>query len=583
VVAPQAAIDGKATSSMQQAGEGTVGSPTGPRPRSILARHHQLTAVLTAEGLSATGDAVFWVGLLVWLLDRPHGTGLIALAAVARLGPRVVFGAAGGVLADRSDRRRLLVSLDVARCGLMLALAYVTSSGGSSGAVLAVVVVSYVLATPYRPALTAGIPLVVDERDATAANALDGAVRQVATFLGPLLGTAVLWAGGVSWAFALNAVTFALSAILLATVSRLGGAPPAVGWRRQGHAVASWWTSLREGIDAVTRQPGVPLMTWLVFVFSVARGFELVLLVLVAQDQLGLGAESVGVLSAAIGVGALLVVPTVRRVATVERPAFAVVLSLILSSLPLALLGVVTKPALACLALAVVGVGVVVFEVLSITLVQRLSSLALLGRVFGIENMAVNGGKLAGALLAPLLVTTFSLEAALVVAALTVTVSAALAVPGLLRVARSTAARARALEPVVQTLAKLSLFDGASEPSLERLAGNVRPVAVAPGTNVVRQGDPADRFYVIRTGTFDVVRDGVHVATIGPDDWFGEIGLLRHSPRTATVMAATNAELWEIPGSEFVAAITESAFPSTALLEGMTVRLAQLDEIDRAR
>jgi predicted MFS family arabinose efflux permease len=565
---------------MRHAEEGLAGSPAG-RPRSIVVRHPQLAAVLTAEGLSATGDAVFWVGLLVWLLDRPHGTELIALAAVARLGPRVVFGAAEGVVADRHDRRRLLVGLDIARCGLMLLLAVVTSSGGSSGAVLAVVVVTYVLATPYRPALTAGIPLVVDERDATAANALDGAVRQVATFLGPLLGTAVLWLGGVSWAFALNAATFALSAILLANVSRLGGAPPAVGSHTEGRGVTSWWTSLREGIDAVTRQRGLPLMTWLVFVFSIARGFELVLLVLVAQDQLGLGAESVGVLSAAIGVGALVVVPIVGRVATVRRPAFVVVLSLILTSLPLALLGIVTRPVLACVALAVVGVGVVIFEVLSITLVQRLSSLDLLGRVFGIENMAVNGGKLAGCLLAPLLVTSFSLEAGLVAAALIVTVSAVLAIPGLLGVARSTLARARALEPVVQTLAKLSLFDGASEPSLERLAGNVHSVAVARGTDVVRQGDPADRFYVIRSGTFDVMRDGVHVATIAADDWFGEIGLLRHTPRTATVRATTDAELWEIPGADFVAAITESAFPSTALLEGMTVRLAELDEIDR--
>jgi hypothetical protein len=88
-------------------------------------------------------------------------------------------------------------------------------------------------------------------------------------------------------------------------------------------------------------------------------------------------------------------------------------------------LGVITEPVVACEVLAGVGVGVVVFEVLSITLVQRLRRLALPGRAFGIENMAVDGGKLAGALLV--------------------------------------AAR----EPVVQALTRLSLFDGASEPALE--------------------------------------------------------------------------------------------------------------------
>jgi MFS family permease len=241
---------------------------------------------------------------------------------------------------------------------------------------------------------------------------------------------------------------------------------------------------------------------------------------------------------------------------------------------------VITRPAVACAVLLAVGVGIVVFEVLSITLVQRLSRLDLLGRVFGIENMAVNGGKLAGSLLAPLLVTALSLEAALFVAALLVAISALIALPGLMRVARSTLARRRTLEPTVQVLARLALFDGASEPALERLALNVHPTTVESGTDVIHQGEPADQFYIIRAGTFDVVKDGVYGATIGTDDWFGEIGLLRRTPRTATVTAATGAELWEIPGNEFLATINESALLPSALLEGMTARLAQLDEID---
>ena len=109
------------------------------RRRSVVRRHPQLALVLTAEGLSSTGDAVFWVGLLVWLLGRPHGTGLIALAALARLGPRVVFGAAGGVIADRYDRRRLLVMLDVARAIVMVALTVIVGADGSSGVVLSLI------------------------------------------------------------------------------------------------------------------------------------------------------------------------------------------------------------------------------------------------------------------------------------------------------------------------------------------------------------------------------------------------------------------------------------------------------------
>jgi signal-transduction protein with cAMP-binding, CBS, and nucleotidyltransferase domain len=173
-----------------------------------------------------------------------------------------------------------------------------------------------------------------------------------------------------------------------------------------------------------------------------------------------------------------------------------------------------------------------------------------------------------------------SLSDALVVAALVVTVSAIASVPGLRRVARVTTARRTELEPLVRTLARLDLFDRASQPALERVASSVQPRRVAAGTTVIRQGDPPDDLYVIRTGSFDVVKDDILVANIGTDDWFGEIGLLRQTPRTATVTAATDSEVWEIPGADFLAIINESALPPTALLEGMTARLAELAEVD---
>jgi predicted MFS family arabinose efflux permease len=543
----------------------------------LVVRHPQLGAILTAEGLSATGDAVFWVGLLVWLLDQPDGPFLIAMAAVARLAPRVIFGPTGGVVADRFDRRRMTLGLDAVRSLLMVALALWVGAGSSPVVVLLGVVIVYTLAAPYRPALTAGIPLVVGERDAAAANALDGAVRQVATFLGPLLGTLVLWLGEPAWAFAVNGATFALSALLLTRVSRMGGPPPAARARRFGQRATSWRRALREGVGSVVEQPGLALTAWLVFVFSVARGFELVLLVFVAEEKLRMGSEGVGVLNAAIGVGALATVPFVSRIARFGRPATAVVLSLLLTSVPLALLGVVDRPSAACAVLVAVGVGVVVFEVLAVTIAQRVSRIEHLGRVFGIQNMAVNAGKLAGALLGPLLVEAFSLERSLLVAATLVVVSAVVAVPGLSRVARASNARREELEPVVRVLADLALFEGASEPALERLATTAVSLTVPEGAAMVTEGDFPDDVYVIRSGAFDVVKGGQKIATLGSDDWFGEIGLLRDTPRTATVVAATPGKVWQIRGAEFLAAVNESALPPAALLEGISARLSELD------
>ena len=78
-------------------------------------------------------------------------------------------------------------------------------------------------------------------------------------------------------------------------------------------------------------------------------------------------------------------------------------------------------------------------------------------------------------------------------------------------------------------------------------------------------------------------KHGEHVATLGADDWFGEIGLLQRVPRTATVRSASEAELWQIHGAEFLAALNESALPPAALLEGISARLAQLDRVAHPR
>ena len=80
------------------------------------------------EVVSGIGDGVFWVGPIALLLDLGVGVEGFAVAALVRLGPRAILSATAGVLADRVDRRRLLVALDIGRAAVMLVLA--VASGG---------------------------------------------------------------------------------------------------------------------------------------------------------------------------------------------------------------------------------------------------------------------------------------------------------------------------------------------------------------------------------------------------------------------------------------------------------------------
>jgi CRP-like cAMP-binding protein/predicted MFS family arabinose efflux permease len=521
---------------------------------------------------------VFWVGLLVWALDQPHGTAVVSLAAIARLGPRALFGASGVRFADRFDRRRLLVVLDCVRALLMIAIAGIVAVNGSTALVLLVVFATYVLAVPYRPGFMAAVPLIVGERDAAPANALARSVRQIATFLGPLLGALVVWLGAPQWAVFLNAATFAFSAALLVGVKRLDGVPRQVRSQRARSAPAPTASAMTP--EPAPSSTGLTVIMVLTFAFSIARGAELVLLVLVARDRLGMGAEGVGVLSAAIGVGAIIAVPFIARVVAIDRPTFAVVAALILSSIPLALLAVMVRPIAASAVLVFVGIGIVMFEVLAVSLLQRMSRIAALARVFGIENMMVNGGKLAGSLLAPLLVAIFSLQVSLIAIAAIVVVSALVAAPALARIARATKSSRQAIAPIVDVLAHLELFSGASELALERLARTLRPIVIPGGELVIEEGAEPDCLFIVRSGHLDVTKEEQKVASLGPDDWFGEIGLLHHVPRTATVLSAETTELWEIPGADFLTALNESALPPAALLEGISARLAELDGIE---
>ena len=198
------------------------------------------------------------------------------------------------------------------------------------------------------------------------------------------------------------------------------------------------------------------------------------------------------------------------------------------------------------------------------------------GRVFGAINSVSNTGKLAGAIVAPALVAMLATSGALVVTASSLALVSAITVRSLVRVGRAAVARRRALDPIVDVLASLALFDGAPRSALEQLASAVEPLEIAAGTLLIRERDEPDYLYVVGVGQFDVVVAERPINTVGPGGWFGEIGLVRRVPRTATVRASTDATVWRIPGRTFSDALEESGAAPSALVQGIADRLAML-------
>jgi hypothetical protein len=106
------------------------------------------------------------------------------------------------------------------------------------------------------------------------------------------------------------------------------------------------------------------------------------------------------------------------------------------------------------------------------------------------------------------------------------------------------------------------------EATLEQLARAVSEEPMRAGDEIVRQGEPGDRFYVIDSGSVDVLLDGRLTATLGPGDYFGEIALLRDVPRTATVRAREDGVLMALARDAFVPAVSGYS-PSLASAEAV--------------
>lgn len=523
------------------------------------------------EIVSGVGDGVFWVGLLALLAERDVGAGGFALAAVVRLAPRALISVPAGALADRIDRRRLLVGLDLVRAITMLALAVMAALDAPTTGLLATVLLSYALAAPYRPALTAALPFIAGERRLSTANALIGTVRQVMTFVGPLCGALLIVWIPVEVTFVVDAVTFGIAAVLVGSISELAATSPARQRSRRVHdrrRARSAWHEAR-------RTHGVVVIAMFVFVMYLVRGAELVLYVLAAGELLGLGPSGIGLLTGAVGFGAVAALPAMARLADSPRTDLLIGGSLVATAVSLAVVGSSDRIGPSIVALSAIGAALVAFEVVSVVLLQRAARTEVLGSVFGIVGAASNAGKLLGAVAAPALAAWIGVSGAFVALAVVVAAFSLGATPGLARIRRATATRRAELAPVVERLAALAVFDGATRPALERVAAEIETEAVATGTVVIRQGDPADDLFVVVDGRFSVFDGERSINTMQRGDWFGEIGLLQRRARTASVVADTAASLWRIPGAAFLAALGEMSAAPSGMIDVMAERLAR--------
>ena len=355
----------------------------GPRPglRSLLAQP-AYRRLWTARTISQVGDVAQFttLALLVVMLT---GSGLgVSVVVLAEIVPVLLLAPLAGSLVDRLPRVKVMVAADVVRVVLAgvlavwhdhVAVAYAVAFGLSAGQVF------------FSPAAQSLLPSVVRDEELVAANSgiwTAAVTAQIAVApVSALLAVNV----GFGWAFAVNAVSFALSAVVLR-----GLREPA---RTKPISVSSPFAHAREALTALAQIPLLKALAAGQFLAALSAGATSALLVVLAQERLG-GGEGYGVLVAAIGAGAALgPLLLLRRIKDPRRPLFVFGPYAVRGVVDL-LLAVVTTVPLAAGALLLYGLSTSTGNVTFSSMVQSRVPEDLRGRAFAMFDVLWQTGRM---------------------------------------------------------------------------------------------------------------------------------------------------------------------------------------------
>jgi MFS family permease len=266
--------------------------------RALLRDNAGYRRLWMAQAVSLTGDWFTLIALAVLVSRDTRGSGLaVSILALVQILPWVVMGPWSGVLADRFDRKRLLVASDVARAMVVLLL-IPAAEAGRPVPVLALALVHFTVTTVFEPARSALVPRLVEPRELVTATTLSSVTWSVMLAFGGALGGSVLSRVGVRTAFLIDALTFVGSAVLIL------GIHPAAAAR---DTVTRAPVAFRDGIRWAIAHPPIGAAALVKTINGVAVVDTFIVLYATRVFAVGEGgAIAVGLLMASFGVGAIL-------------------------------------------------------------------------------------------------------------------------------------------------------------------------------------------------------------------------------------------------------------------------------------
>lgn len=261
------------------------------------------TLVVIGQTISLFGNAVLRFALPLYLLRQTGSAALFGVVGAAAFIPAVLCSPIGGVLADRVNKRNIMVCLDFCTAGLILAFALLLEHIPLVPLMVVCLMLLYGIAGAYQPAVQASIPLLAEPEQLTRANAVINMVGTLSGLLGPVIGGVLFGAFGIRPILWVSVVCFFLSAVmeLFIRIPHLpqeaaGGVLRIVAWD-----LAESWRFIRR------EKPVFLSVMTVLALFNMVLSAALIVGIPVAVVQvLGMSDLRLGITQAAMGLGGLL-------------------------------------------------------------------------------------------------------------------------------------------------------------------------------------------------------------------------------------------------------------------------------------
>jgi MFS family permease len=530
----------------------------------VSVRNPDIRRVELAWGSAITAEWAHFVAFGVFAYEQ-GGASAVGIAGLVRLLPAAIVAPFAASLGDRFRREHFLLAMSLVG-SLALGASAAAAYAGAVVLVFAFAALFGLACTLIRPTLQALLPsLARTPEELIASNAATSTVESLGTLCGPLIAGVLVSVTDVGLVFALGAGALLLGAAFLARVEVEGGVDLAAAAAAEGGA----WRVLAAGFRTIARAPRPRLVVFLIVAQTFVRGCLNVLIVVAAFQVFDAGGEAVGYLTAAIGVGGLIGAVGAMTLGG-RRLAVTFGLSLVFWGVPIMLMASWPNLVPAIFLLAIVGAANSVEDVAVFTLLQRIVPNEILTRVLGVLWALAMGGVAVGSIAAPALVHGIGARAAFLV------VGSLLPVLTLVTYSRlAEIDHVAAPAPELDLIERVPMFAPLSIAAKERVAANLVPLSVQAGGLVIRAGEVGDRFYIVGDGELDIFAEGLH-RTAQQADYFGEIALLRDVPRTATVKATVDSQLYALQRDDFLEAVTGVEAAHAAGHAVAEERLAQL-------